>query len=1109
MARVRSAYGKDFLRSIAGSLGRFLAIAGIVALGAGFYAGLRMTAPDMKVAADEFWDGTALMDVRVVSTLGLTDAEIDELRDFDGVEAVMPAREADIMGTVGDEQYVMRLHSLDPSAASSTCGDGAHVASDDDDYLNRLVLAEGRWPAAPGEVVVSVDSVTRTPFSIGDTIEITECSQDVEETFAVTTLAIVGTVHSSYYTTLTNLGSTSLGSGSVEQAAWVAEGTFAKDTPYTEAFLAVEGARDAFAFSGEYDDAIAQVVSGIEDRSDELSDMRTDALRAEAVSEIDEAQADLDAARAEADEELASARSELDQAAASIAEGEADLSSARAAYESGRAELEAAKADGEAQIAATESQLSDAQAALDAARPDVDAARDALAIAWEQAGTTPEGASAALSSLEASISEARAELASLEEAGAGESDAVLALEERIALLDSQREALEGLIAQQATVDAFDDRAAEVEAGWAALEEARAELAARLEAGQRELDAALASLSDGESQLASARAAYDEGLADYEQASAEAESELSEAQADIDAARADVDALEAASIYVLDRSKNIGAASFEADSERIDSIASFFPLIFFLVAALVSLTTMTRMVDEERVLIGTYKALGYSRAAITMKYVGYAALASITGGLIGIAALSQVLPWVIQNAYAIIYIVPVLGMGGLPVDVPIAAASLGLGVGVTLVATWAAAAANLRERPASLMLPRAPKAGKRILLERIGPVWRRLSFLRKVCARNIFRYKKRFVMTVVGIAGCTALLLTGLGLHDAINDIIDKQFGPITVHTMTASVDEGMSDDSRAAVDVALDRDSVSAAARVHVEPLVVRAGDEDYAATAVVPSEPESFDRFIFMKPRLESEPIAMGQDSVVVTEKLANLVGAAPGDAIELVETDDAGNATGASLTLVVTDVMENYVENYVYVGPAAYEEAFGGSASENAVFANVAEDEAARESLSSDLLAISGVKTVSYNDETIDTYRSMISSVNIVVVVLVVAAAALAFIVLYNLTNINITERSREIATLKVLGFYPREVNAYIYREVAILSIIGAALGIVFGVFLEGSVVATAEVDQAMFGREIHVSSFIAAFALTMAFAGAVLVAMRCKLARIDMVESLKSIE
>ncbi|WP_058270150.1 ABC transporter permease [Olsenella massiliensis] len=547
---------------------------------------------------------------------------------------------------------------------------------------------------------------------------------------------------------------------------------------------------------------------------------------------------------------------------------------------------------------------------------------------------------------------------------------------------------------------------------------------------------------------------------------------------------------------------------------MDHIADVFPLIFFLVAALVALTTMTRMVEDDRVQIGTYKALGYGKAAIASKYLIYAAAAAGLGAVVGILVLSQALPRVVTVAYSIIYAVPLMAFP-LPVSLPVALMAGGLGVGVTLLATWAAAYSTLREAPATLMLPRAPKAGKRILLENVGPAWRRLSFSWKVTFRNLFRYKRRLLMTVIGISGCTALLLVGFGMRDSIWDIIDLQFGSIVHYDTTVGLTTDATELEVADVsDYLRSTGSVSDQVRVQQENMQAAGTGASTSATAttattvVIPQDSAALPSAVSLRDRVRGSQVSFDDDAVVVSEKLAALHNVKVGDSIVLYDQDDVGNAVGDGHALTVTGIAENYVRNYVYVGREAWKGVSDVAPTFSTIWCNIP-DASARAGISSHLHDLGDVSTVIFSNEIIDQYRHMLTAVNMVVVVLIVSAASLAFIVLYNLTNINVDERVREIASLKVLGFTRREVYAYVFREIILLTLIGDAVGLALGVFLERFVITTAEVDYVMFGRTIHLPSFAFAFVLTLAFSGVVMLIMRHKLDRIDMVESLKSVE
>ena len=1158
-----SAFGKELRRSITHSWGRFLAIAIIAALGAGFYAGLRMTGPDMRLAGDEYYDGTSLADVRVVSTVGFDEEQIDALRDVEGVSAVMPAREADAISELDGVQYTLCFQSLDIDAAqASTCDDGFTVQSSDESYLSRPVLKSGTWPTKSDECLLSSDTVWQTDVHIGDKVRLIEGTQDLDDSFAVREFTVVGFVNSSYYTCSTNVGSTSLGSGRLTSFVFVPDSAFADDYPITEAFVSVDGARDLPWASDAYQAKVDEVANRIDAIADDLRASRIEGLQADAQATLDEKRAEYEQKKADAlaqlndaqatlddsKAQLDSAAAELESAKATIAQSESQLTNGRAQYESGVAELADQRSQAQAALAQAQASIDEGWAQYYAAMQKREMLDNELAEAQGGLVQVAAGigqAQRAIDELPAVIAGLQKQIYALDPADPAYGDTKAQLEAQKSNLEQQLDqaqtALPQLRQQQTQLES---QKTEIEAGIAQIDTETAGVPEQLAAGEQELaaqkaaadqgfasgqaslDAAAAQLAQGQAQLdegraqlKSGQAEYADGLSQWENGAAEladkraqAEAEFADAEAQLADAQAEVDDIATmdADVYALDLKKNIGAESFRSDAGRIDQIAQVFPLLFFLVAALVSLTTMTRMVDEERVLIGTFKALGYSNGRIASKYLVYAMVASGVGSIVGIVLLSQFLPWFIMNAYAIIYVVPCRPT---PIDPALFLLAAGLSVGITVAATLFAAMATLREKPAALMLPRAPKAGKRILLERIRPLWSRMSFSWKVTARNLFRYKRRFFMAIIGIAGCTGLLLTGLGLQNAINDIIDKQYGELYHYNAIVRMDSDVADAEKNAVAERVEADSEGPKAWVLTENKIVRApgasDDIDQRVELNVPQDTQEFGNFNTLRTRVGHKPLVIDDEGVLISEKLATKLGVSVGDSIAIYDEDAIGNATGEGREVRVSGIMENYVAQYVLMSPALYESTMGEAPSYATLLANVAEGDDVREVFSDDVLAMDGVKTVTYNDETINSYRSMLKSVDSVVVVLVVAAALLAFVVLYNLTNINITERVREIATLKVLGFTPHEVNAYIYRETMLLSLIGAFVGLLLGIAMEGYVVITAEVDQVMFGREIHALSFVVAFALTMLFSVIVTLAMKFKLKKIDMVESLKSVD
>ena len=884
---MKNVFNKGITRSISHSLGRFLAIAIMAALGTGFYAGLQMTEPDMKLAGDQYYDGTNLSDIRVISTLGFTDDDIASMETIDGIDGVMPARETDATFILGGQQYTTRIHSLDTDAArASDISDGETAVSDDETYINRPLVIEGDWPSKPNECMLSADVVMEEPIHIGDTITLLEGTTDLDDTLVERTFTVVGLCRSSYYTSGLTIGTTSLGSGTVDQYMYVPEESFSDELPYTEAFITVAGAKDFNAASEEYDEHVAVIVDAL--------NAAVPSLQADRLTYIkDDAQAELDENRAKYEAEIADAQKEYDDGVAELAsqreEAESKFTDAENTLYASQAQYDEAMVmrDGlisqllelRDQKTAVQDGLTQVQDGIVQAQAGIDQINAALGMlnpADPAYGPTLAYLTQQKTEAEATLSGLQAQETELNGAMAQITDGINQVESGIYQIDTQTNGATSAIAN----------------GWAELEAQRTDAYAQM-------DDAEAQLADAEQEIADARA--------------KAEKEFADAQKEIDD-------LEEPEIYVLDRSKNMGVQTFFADADRIKQIAQVFHFIFFLVAALVSLTTMTRMVEEERVLIGTYKALGYSNMRITSKYLIYAIVASGVGSLIGIAVMSQFLPWFIMNAYAIVYSVPARPT---PIQWDVTLFSALLGVGITVAATWVAASSTLRESPASLMLPRAPKAGKRILLERITPLWSRMSFLWKVTARNIFRYKRRFFMAVIGVAGCTALLLTGLGLQNAINDIIDKQFGELYNYTMTVRIVDDAADEEKAEVESIMDEnDLIEGYTHASITSMLAsQEGSVDQLFDLIVPADPEEFEDYVVMRDRKSGDSIELSNEGVVVTEKLADMYDLKVGDTLKVYEQDAIGNASGKGYELPIVALTEHYVNQYVYMTPEYYE--------------------------------------------------------------------------------------------------------------------------------------------------------------------------------------------
>ncbi len=1103
----------EITRTIKGSLARFLAIAGIVALGCGFFAGLKMASPDMQEAAHTFYENQHLYDLRVISTLGLSEKDVSALASVEGVEAVMPSRTVDIMATLTSSQSTARVSSFRPGE------------------LNQPIVVEGRLPQGPYECVMSADPKKRADISLGQQIELPDTSNGVH--LKGGSYTVVGFVNTPTYPYVSNFGTTSLGNGIVQQFVYVTEDAFANDDPYTEVYVTVQGATRYKSGSSEYQSAVDSVAERITQMNPSLAALRLQELKDDAQAQLDEARQKLEQSRQEAADKLGDAQKKLDDAEAQISAQQQKLDDGQKQYDTGRQQLTASRysaeqqfAQAEAQITASEAQIAQGTAELSAGEAQYQAGLAAFnagqATFAQQKSAFEAGRDAFLAGLAAqgitasTLEEAQQQLSALG-LPTSQVDALLATQAQIGAAETELASQQQALA--AAREELDQRTAQLHEAESQVAQARQDLAEarlatadQLSAAQDKLAASLSLLNAGQTALQNAEAQTNEGRQSLEEQRAEVEKQLADGQAKIDEAQKKIDELKEPDVYVLDRTKEIGVAAYQADSERINDIANVFPLMFFLVAALVSLTSMTRMVSEERTLIGVHKALGYSTVQIAVKYLLYALLASLLGAVIGIACLSQVLPGVIVSAYGSIYTIP---NGGAPYSIQLDSALLsGLsGIGITLLSTTAAVLSSLKEEPSSLMLPKAPKAGSKILLERVEPLWSRLSFSWKVTIRNLVRYKRRLIMTLVGIAGCTALLLVAFGLRDSISDIIDNQWPAISHYDYIVGMTSDVSSEEADQINAELNQVGATNIHRITRENVLLESPTQKAGSltrtTIMTSNSLQDLVGLATLRNRLSGQAIELGEDSVVITEKLAKRLGVGVGDTIQVYAQDRIGNASGEPSTLTITGVAENYVGSYLYVGPSAWRSLGIQDDATDGWYATLPEDQTTRDVFGEKLINQAGVATVDDVNEAIHTYKESLAVVNRVVAILIVAAALLAFIVLYNLTNINIEERIREIASLKVLGFTRHEVDAYVFREIALLAVFGALFGLVLGTYLEGFVVQTAEIDLVMFGRAIYAPSYWFAFGLTLVFSLLVYVAMRPKLKNIDMVESLKSVE
>lgn len=700
----------------------------------------------------------------------------------------------------------------------------------------------------------------------------------------------------------------------------------------------------------------------------------------------------------------------------------------------------------------------------------------------------------------------------LEDAEKELEDAKVEIEEnRIKLQDGWKELEEGRIelqdAKKKLDDGFkeyEDGKKEIADGWKEYQDGLVEIADAEKTLQEELQKANKEIRDAEIELADGQKDYNEGLTElqdgekkYQEGKEKAEEELNDALVELLDAEKEIKDLEVPKWYVLDRNSNVSFVSFEINAEKVAAVAKVFPIFFYLVAALVSLTTMTRMVEEERTQIGTLKALGYSKGSIVSKYIIYCGLASVLGSVFGLFVGFKLIPLLIWNAFGVMYHLPDFIA---EYNTRIGLTSSVLAIISTMGATVYACNEALKEKPATLMLPRAPKAGKRIMLERVKFIWSRLSFNHKATARNLFRYKKHFFMTVIGISGCTALLLTGFGLRDSLGQIANTQFEDIYKYDIVVEVDEGWESDADLK-NLLNDKKEIQGSIGIISDKSEVEVEDEKLEATLIA-ADLEKLKDFISIRDRKSGEPLILNKNSVIITEKLAEVLNLKNGDLFKLTNSDDEIGE------FIVRGIAENYAGNNIYIHLDEYNRVFGLDDKPNYLYINtLSTDSQTLDRLTEKFLENENVLSSSILSQTKGSFGNLMESIDYIVVFIIVSSGLLAFIVLYNLTNININERKKELATLKVLGYHDYEVATYIFRETRILTIIGMFVGLVLGKFLHVFVIATVENPEYMFGRSIFALSYVFAGIITMIFSLIVNIFMKKKLKNIEMVDSMKA--
>ena len=1092
VSTVQKSYRKNILREMKSSISRVVSLFGIVALGVMMLTGLMCIAPDMRTAAQKYYVQQNVFDLRVLSTLGLSQGDISAIAAVDGVDAVQAVKYQDVEGRwTGNEQTtVARLYQLpaDPQA-------------DTPENMNRPVLLSGRMPEAAGECVVHVMG-HGSPVELGTQLTLPEETEGVSgQVFTV-----VGTVQDPLHFS-TDSESSTVGDGQLDCILFVPEGTLTADY-YTACYIKAKNAGLYDNYSDEYQaavDAVAEKLKAIQSvqctaRREELMDTANDKLT-EARAEYDSQKAEAERQFAEAEAKLADAQAQLDAAKAQLEAGEKELAAQKTALpdtmQSGADKL----VSSEEQVLEFEEQLQQIEMLVNlkkVADPLLTYAETALRNA-EKALDEAEPEDEDYIELRDALAKAQAAYDNIYNQLQGYQQQLDAGKRQMykqGLISSPNLSNDQLVTEAKA--ALRKMKLQLLQGQLQLTTGTASAYTQFDAAQKQLEEGWAEYNAGQTQL-------EESRTEYESRKAEAEQKLADGLAQLNDAEEQVSQIKKGEWYVLDRTSTMSCVTFAQYADRMDAIARVFPVFFFLVAALVATTTMTRMVDENRLQMGTLKALGYSNASIAGKYLLYGIAASVLGSIVGIAVGFVVFPTIFWYAYrTMMFSLPTFTLHFYP---GLALGSMALSAAVIGLATLQACRASLKEKSAALLLPRAPAAGKRILLEYLTPLWKRMSFSQKTTARNLFRYKKRFFMTVLGVAGCTALLLIGFGIQDSLLPMLTKQTTELTHADLTISLSSEKALTMENGLADLLDSSSgITSWGRYYTKSVTLynTAGEKETVSLVAAADESQMTEYFTF-RTRQGHKAIAFDDSSVILTEKTAEKLGLSVGDSFE-VETADGGRR---SLTL--TGITENYVFTRLYLSQAQLKTLNGGALPAwNAVYGQTdCPTDAARASLSSAILACNYVSSVSFIEDTTQMFDGLIGCLNYVVMLVIVCAAALAAVVLYNLISVNLGERKKELATIKVLGFYDKEVYRYIFREIDLLSLIGSLVGLVVGIPLHQFIIRTVEMDQMMFIRSIAPRSFVFSVALTMLFNFAVCLLMRRHVRQISMVESMKAPE
>ena len=1109
---MRSALNKDFIRDILKSKGRFLSIVAIVALGVAFFTGVKSSPIVMKASSDKYYDKYNLMDIRLISTLGLTDKDVDDIKNIKGVEGVYPTYSLDAISIYNSTEKVLKVHGLD-----------LNKLNDKKNYINQLKLIKGRLPQKSGECVLEIPKIKALNYPIGSEISLSSGKDDkLSKSLNKSKYKVVGYVETPYYLSQEK-GNSSIGGGVIEGAIMIPESDFKMDT-YTEMFLTVKSAKELDTYGDEYSNLVKTVTDKIENMKNKLTTRRYNEVVKKAEDKIQKqedklskAKKDFDKGKKEYEENKLKSENEIKEAENKILDASEQIEDGKAQLKNEKKRAFEQIEEGKIKLASAETDLKNGQKKYQTALKKFNSNKKTAESEIKKAESDLEELSNQIDDLKNGNKLIEKQLQNEQLSEVERSELENKLNENLYILSvmqqKYKDGTDKLESSKSELLLGEKKLKETKATLEASEKKIANEKTKLKSSEKlaeeKFKKAEEELYQRENQIEEAKLELKENKAKLKTELNKAKKELQEAEekiADgeekIKDAKKQIKKIEKPTLYILDRDSHQSFVEYEGCANSIDALAKIFPVFFFAVAALVCLTTMTRMVDEQRINIGTLKGLGYKTSQISKKYILYALIACLTGSILGLAIGFSVFPTVIFFAYGMMYSIENIVY---VFSIPIAIGITSLALIIITLSAYMACRKELKETPAILMRPKAPKSGKRILLERVPFIWNRFSFISKVTVRNIFRYKKRFLMTVLGIAGCTALILTGFGIKDSIEMILTGQYGTLFKYDMSLVIQSDMTDKQIYELRKNLsDIDEINKYEFFSYENGDIKVNNTKKEITIVVPENLEKMDKFIHLQDRKTQNPIELNNKGIVLTEKIARDLGVKAGDEIELINSDDK------KAKIKVSHITENYISHYAYISPENYIKLFEKDLDFNRLIGILNNPSVKIEDkLSKKLFDIETIDGITFNTASKETFHNTIKNLNYVVLIMIISAGALAFVVLYNLTNVNISERIREIATIKVLGFYDKEVSAYIYRENIILTIIGTVVGLGLGTILHKFIMVTVEIQSMMFGRVIDMSSYFIAAVLTIVLSLFVNLAMFYKLRNVKMVESLKSVD